>query len=96
MRACPHDAEGRQRFRVYVFETAPGVLYVGLTALPVARRLRQHERGTGQRSTRRHHVRRRMRKLEPKTVCATRERAEGLERRTAARLRARGWEVHSG
>lgn len=93
---CPSGSHGRQRFRVYVFETDGGQLYVGLTAQPVSERLREHRTGGGARSGRKHRVCKRRRDLEPAAVCATRERAEKVEERVARRLRARGYDVVQG
>jgi predicted GIY-YIG superfamily endonuclease len=85
---CEPGPSNRQRFKVYVLELRDGRLYVGSTALALSERLRQHR---GERRVKRYR-----RDLSPPTMCATRERAEGIERRTAARLRARGWEVEQG
>jgi predicted GIY-YIG superfamily endonuclease len=82
---CGPTRENRQRFRVYVLELAGGVLYVGSTAKPLAERVNEHRREK--------RVRRYRRDLSPPAVCMTRERAESIERRTAARLRARGFDV---
>lgn len=79
---------GRKKFRIYVLELGPGQLYVGSTAKALAERLREHrsERWSG----------RYRRDLSPGTLCATRERAEQVERKTAERLRRRGWDVVQG
>jgi len=94
--ACPSDARGLQRFRIYVLELEDGELYVGVTAKPLAERLREHREGTGARSSRRHPYCRLRRDLSPPTMCATRERAEAIEERTASRLRRLGWRVSQG
>lgn len=91
--ACPSDARGLQRFRVYVLELKDGSLYVGVTAKSIAERLKEHRDGTGARSSRRHAYCRYRKDLSPPTICATRERAEQIEERTAERLRRVGWEV---
>lgn len=85
-----------QRFRIYVLEMPDGSLYVGSTAQSLAERLREHREGGGARSHKRRCYRRVRRDLAPATICATRERAEAIEHRTAERLRARGWEVRQG
>lgn len=87
---------GRQRFRIYVLELEDGSLYVGCTAQSLSERLHEHRTGTGRRSGRKHAFRRYRRDLSPSAVCATRERAEGIERKLAQRLRARGWDVTQG
>ena len=94
--SCPSGRDGRQRFRIYVLEMPDGSLYVGSTAQPVSERIREHNQGAGARSHRRHRAVRRLRRLEPPQLCATRARAEEVERRTAARLRARGYQVRQG
>jgi predicted GIY-YIG superfamily endonuclease len=88
--SCPHDRSGRQRFRIYVFEHSDGTLYVGSTAKSVAERLREHRESRPGRGWKYR------RDLSPPTVCATRERAEGIEKRTAERLRRRGYDVEQG
>lgn len=85
---CLEDSSGRHRFRIYVCQVGPDTLYVGSTAKSVAERVSEH-RGDGR-------AWRYRRDLSPPTVCATRERAESIERRTAERLRRRGWEVEQG
>lgn len=91
--ACPRDARGLQRFRVYVLELPDGSLYVGVTAKPVQERVREHRMGTGARSGRARDVVRLRRDLSPPAMCATRERAVQIEQRTAERLRRLGWKV---
>jgi len=89
---CPPDHAGRQRFRIYVCELRDGTLYVGSTAKSVSERIAEHRATDGPRWR----GVRYLRGLSPATVCATRERAEGLERRTAERLRRRGRDVEQG
>jgi predicted GIY-YIG superfamily endonuclease len=91
--ACPPGSHGRQLFRVYVLELSDGSLYVGSTAQTLEERLREHREGGGRRSGRVLAYRRLRRDLCPQAMCATRERAERIEERLAARLRARGFEV---
>lgn len=83
--ACKGPAN-RQRFSVYVLELGPGRYYVGSTAKSVTERVREHRRGG-----RKIRHRRTMGKW-----CVTRARAEQIERRTARRLRARGYRVRQG
>lgn len=92
---CTPGPSNRQRFHIYVLELEGGRLYVGSTTKSVAERVREHRAGLGARSGRRRSGRYR-RDLSPKTVCATRERAEEIEVRLARRLRAQGWEVEQG
>ena len=92
MRVCPPE----MRFHVYVLELGDGSLYVGTTAKSVRERMQEHVMGTGKRSGRSRDVRKYRADLSPRTVCATRERAEGIERRLAASLRRRGYEVSQG
>ena len=80
---------GRRPFRVYVLELPDGRLYVGSTAKSLTERIAEHRMRYGSRV-------KHMRALSPGTVCATRERAEAIERRTAQRLRRAGWEVEQG
>lgn len=89
MRCRPTSSEpGRKKFRIYVLELDPETLYVGSTAKALSERLREHrnERWRGKYR----------RDLSPGTLCATRERAEQVERKTAERLRRRGWDVVQG
>jgi predicted GIY-YIG superfamily endonuclease len=79
---------GRRPFRVYVLALPDGRLYVGSTAKPLAERIAEHRMRYGRVTHRRD--------LSPGTVCMTRDRAERVERRTAQRLRAKGWEVEQG
>lgn len=93
MARCEPGWENRQRFSVYVLELADGSLYVGSTTKSVSERVREHREGSRTHPGHRRHVVRYRADLSPRTVCATRERAEAIEERTARRLRAQGWEV---
>ena len=95
--SCPAGSHGRQVFRIYVLEFCDtDELYVGVTAKSVTERIKEHQTGGGKRSGRAHRVCRWRKDLSPPAQCLTRERAEEIEARTAARLRALGYSVRSG
>lgn len=89
---CDPSAPERQLFRIYVVELRDGALYVGSTAKSVSERVAEHRALDGPRWRGAVYKR----GLSPGAVCATRDRAEKIERRTAERLRARGYDVEQG
>lgn len=84
---CVSDSRNRQKFTVYVLYLTDGRMYVGTTAKALSERLNEHRYREGRRFKRSRKV---------GQICSTRERAEGIERKTAALLRRQGLEVVQG
>jgi predicted GIY-YIG superfamily endonuclease len=83
---CGPRGENRQRFSIYVLKLGPRHYYVGCTAKTLAERISEH-RASGRKFK---HAR------SLGQWCLTREKAEVLERRVAAELRRKGYEVEQG